>query len=727
MVQTSRAVSRGSEEAVGKAVMEQFVEGTNPLKILAARTPGLSFSSGDALGLDAWSSSLYMRGFFWDRLGMTLDGVPLNDQSYNTISGLNVSQAIITDDIGFMSVSQGGGAVDVPSNTNLGGAIRFVSDDPADKMGGKLSQVFGSNSSFRTYGRFDTGAMNRTGTKMYLAYARSDTQKWKGYGNQLGQQAEAKLVQPVNNASKVSAFMNWSNNSQWGYADQSLEILNKLGWRTEYFYPDYATAYHVAQGTYLPPGYYKITGQEPWSVSLYDGGQHQVSYLGALNLDFEMTDHLRWQTNFYGNSEVLYTTYGDPWQPSATGAPFSEQVWESREVRYGMTSAVRYDIARNSLNTGIWLENNNQESGQYFFNEPLLGQGAPLKTIGPYNTYGPAFLTSYDFKWTTNTFQYFLADTYHVLKNLDIHAGFRSMIVSTSGGANYNNTDYTGEAALANGSMTAASAFLPNVSANWRFLPGHELYFDVAENMRGYTVAPWGSGSLWGVQNQDAFKTLQHSVKPEKDWVYLVGYRYTSPVVTASLDGYHADVRHRLQQATEGTLNFPITTMVDTGSISMYGMDAGLTFRPFRGLSIYNSVSYNHSTYGRDLVEPDAVYAMKGKKVVNFPQVMYKASLSYAWRGAEAHIDANYYSKRYFSYVNDTSVPAYWLVTLGAKYHFGDYGPLKNLSLGFNVYNLLNTKYISMMGENGNPLSGDYQSLERGAVRQFFGTVSASF
>ena len=35
----------------------------------------------------------------------------------------------------------------------------------------------------------------------------------------------------------------------------------------------------------------------------------------------------------------------------------------------------------------------------------------------------------------------------------------------------------------------------------------------------------------------------------------------------------------------------------------------------------------------------------------------------------------------------------------------------------FNVYNLFNSKYIAMMGQNGNPLSGDYQSLERGAVR----------
>ncbi|GCE89102.1 TonB-dependent receptor [Komagataeibacter diospyri] len=727
-VSARRNVSHGTEQRMGQKVMQQFVAGTNPMKILAARTPGLSFSSSDALGLDAWSSSLYMRGFYWNNIGMTLDGIPLNDQSYATLNGLNLSQAIITNNISGMSVSQGGGSVDTMSTTNLGGAIQVSSANPSDKMGGDVSQMFGSNASFRTYGRFDTGAMNSTGTKMYIAYARSDTHKWRGYGDQLQQQAEAKLVQPVGKDSSISGFMSWANNSQWGYVDQSLTEIKNGGWSDDYLYPNYGAAYKQAQ---------KYGGD----AQLYDGGQHQVDYLGGLTFDMAMTKNLRWKTLFYGNSQVLYSTYADPGQssqvlPGATeAAPLSEQVWQSHQVRYGMTSSIKYNIAHNTFQTGIWLENNNQEMGQFFYNEPSLSSGlAPLKTIGPYNTYGRAFLSPYDFKWTTDTFQYFMSDTYHVLHNLDIHAGFKSMITTTSGGAQYNDSAFTGASALANGSMTAAAAFLPHVSVNWRFLPGHELYFDVAENMRGYGVQSWGSAgqaSLWAVQDQATFRKLQGSTPAERDWVYLVGYRFNDKYANFSVDAYHVNDNHRLLEVNAGTLNNPVLSVQQT-DISMYGVDATLTLHPFqsgvmKGLSMFNSISYNHATYGSNLESAGHTYDVNKKNIVNYPKFMYKSNLTYAFHRAEAHIDANYYSRRYYSYTNDTSVPGYWLVTMGARYRFGDYGPLKNLTLDFSVYNLTNTKYISMMGENGNPMSGDLYSVERGAPRQYFGTISAHF
>ncbi len=77
--------------------------------------------------------------------------------------------------------------------------------------------------------------------------------------------------------------------------------------------------------------------------------------------------------------------------------------------------------------------------------------------------------------------------------------------------------------------------------------------------------------------------------------------------------------------------------------------------------------------------------------------------------------------------MNDTSVAGYWVANAGLEYRFGDLSVLKNVTASFNVYNLFNNKYIAMMGQNDNPAVGDYQSMERGAVREFFGTVSTSF
>ncbi|WP_395494769.1 hypothetical protein [Acetobacter sp. KSO5] len=62
-VSSHRSVSRGADNVVSKAIMEQFTPGTSVLKAVD-RLPGVSFSSTDPMGLDLWGSSIYVR-FLW--------------------------------------------------------------------------------------------------------------------------------------------------------------------------------------------------------------------------------------------------------------------------------------------------------------------------------------------------------------------------------------------------------------------------------------------------------------------------------------------------------------------------------------------------------------------------------------------------------------------------------------------------------------------------------------
>ncbi|MFT9216030.1 MAG: TonB-dependent receptor plug domain-containing protein, partial [Acetobacter malorum] len=490
-VSSHRSVSRGADNVVSKAIMEQFTPGTSVLKAVD-RLPGVSFSSTDPMGLDLWGSSIYVRGFFMDQLGATLDGIPLNDMTYQSTNGYNIVQAAISDDIERTIVSEGPGGVAVPSTSTLGGTMQFETGDPKDQLGGKISQGFGSYSSYRTYARFDSGKLNSTGTKFMTAYSRSDEGLWAGGGSQFQQQVDAKLVQPIGNNSVMKAFFNWSDLQEWGYWDTSLAMLDGLGWRTPHLYPNYGLAYNYAAGNVTLPTTDAINanGDSPY---LYDGGQHEVDYTGGLNFDLELTDALRWRTTLYGTSQTGYYTYSDATVPSeGTGAPLSEEVWQNRQERYGFTTSFLYKIANHTIDTGVWYENNNQDAGLFWYNEPALGEGAPLKTVGPYNVYGRAFRQGYGFSWRTNNFTYHLQDTWRPITNLRITAGFKSMLATTAGGANYNNSDYTGVDALPNGGMTAASAFLPHVGASYRFLKNHEFYFDLAENMRTYQVTANG-------------------------------------------------------------------------------------------------------------------------------------------------------------------------------------------------------------------------------------------
>lgn len=722
-------IGRGSTRQVQTmtaAMMAQSVPGTNPLKLLGA-LPGISYNSADPLGIDLWSQSFLMRGFSEDQLGFTLDGIPLGLQAYGSAQGLNVINAISQMNIKKIDVSQGAGAVDVPSSSNLGGVVQFTSIDPADKFGGKVSQTFGSYSSYLTFVRIDSGVLNKTGTKFFVSYSRGDESKWKGSGNQFLQQVNAKLVQPFGDSTNLSVFFDWDQAVADTYGDLSIENMNKLGSRVDYYYPNYAAAYNTAlygqglPGGKLPAGYSKVS--DPVDASYYDGPSKNQDYFGGATLNSNLTSKLNWKTTVYGQGKQFDAYWTNPYITSPSGAPLAEQDEGSTSMRAGLTSGLTYTLGRHKINMGVWYEYGNYTPFYNYYNEPVLGQGTP---VDPRNGTPRAFAEAWRLHFNNNTVQTHIQDTFKILPNLRVNAGFRSLIFKGTSTVRENDEAYSG-GTPASGTLQNSAAFLPQVSINYQIAHGHELFFDFAKNMRVFPEAGYNQSSPWGSATQEIFNQEKRSLKPETDYVFEGGYRYNSPIVTGLLTLYHTDFRNRLASVSEGSLVNSHSYLTNVGSVDMNGVDGTVTLRPLQGLSLTNSISYNSSKYGQNLTEEGVTYAMRGKQEVNYPKLMYKANLSYEYKNAYAHIDVTYMGKRYLSYTNDTHVPSYWLANLGAGYHFGKLGFLKDVTASFNIYNLFNTVYVSNMGEEGNPLVGDYQTFQIGAPREFFGTISAGF
>ncbi|RDI39325.1 iron complex outermembrane receptor protein [Gluconacetobacter liquefaciens] len=718
-------IGAGSTRQLQRVSEKQFqmsVPGTNPLKVLG-QLPGVAYNSSDPLGTDPWSQSFYMRGFSQDQLGFTLDGISLGSQSYYSYNGLSINEAISPENIQGASVSQGAGGLDVATSSNLGGTVQFSSRDPSDKMGGKIAQTFGSYDAFRTFVRLDSGVLNKSGTKFYVSYGRTSEDKWKGAGSSFMQQVNAKLVQPFGNSTTLTAFFDWDQNQSATYADMSLEMIHKLGTGVDYYYPNYGAAYDAARGKY-PPGFSGLS--DPKDAAYYDGPSMSENFLGGLHLESRLSEKLKMTTNFYAHDKTFLAWWTNPYESSPSGAPLAEQVGRNFVRRYGFTEDLTYHLAHHLINAGVWYENNSYQTDRLFYNEPILGEGQPFN---PYNYSANAFARPWGLAYNTNTFQFHLQDTYRVLPNLSLHAGFKSMIIGARSHVTANDIAYTGvdDSQRPSGSMTASDAFLPQFSANWRFFPHNELFFDISKNLQAFPEAGYNQFSPWGVATKSEFKQIQKNLKPEKDWVYEVGYRYSSTPLTALLSLYRTDFSNRLQSVTTGSLVNVQSTLQNVGSVQLNGVDATLILRPIKGLSLTNNISYNHSEFENNIVSGGTTYHLKGKLVPNFPELMYKGALAYEWRGINAHIDTIYMGNRYLSYVNDTAVGHYWLENFGVSYTFSKLHFAKALNVAFNIYNLTNIKYVSTMGESGNPLSGDYQSLQIGAPRTFYGTVSADF
>ncbi|MBB2190083.1 TonB-dependent receptor [Gluconacetobacter azotocaptans] len=741
---TARHLVRGADISIGSEMISRAVPGTNPLKVLASQ-PGIMFQSDDPQGVDTWSTQIYMHGFMQNQIGTTLDDIPLGELVYRNYNGLNPVQAISSENVQRLNVSMGAGAEEVASTNNLGGSIEYVSSDPKNKMGATLAQTFGSNSLFHTFIRLDSGKLNSSGTKFFVSYMRNDTDKWKGGGIQFMQQVNAKVVQPVGENSRISAFFDYSNLAQFNYQDYSLDIWKNGGKNIDNYYngkysgyqASYAAALCTAFATPQPGCAYpaslsKITDKA--DAAYYDGATAVTDYFGGLTGDFELTDRMRWKTTVYGHGETSHLTWSNPFYPSPNGAPMFEQVKEPGIQRFGLLSSVTYDIAHNHISGGVWYENNKFVSSMVGYQQPLLGQGDPIYTIGSYANLTP-FMKIFGQTINTNTFTAFVEDTYHPVSNLDLHFGFKSLLnTSRAGDGYYNNAYYGTDDSMAAGTLTSAAAFLPHISADWHFLRHHELFFDVSENMHAYPQAQFKTAASPFAVTQAAYNLATPSLKPETDWAYSVGYRFTHRLLSASIYAYHVDYKNRLQQIQSGSIVNPVASVLNVGGVTMNGVDAGLTLTPVEGLSLFNSVSYNHSTYDDNITQGTTVYHLAGSQVVAYPRFMYKSSLSYEWGAFLAHIDASYMSKRNLSYNGDTKVPSYWLANAGLRYRLGNMGKynhhlafMQNLTFDFNVYNLANTTYVATMGENGFNLAGDAQSFELGAPRQFFGSVRVEF
>ena len=95
-------IGRGEARQVQRVTAEDMKilpPGANPLKLLASK-PGVHFESADATGAYEWSTTISLRGFNQNRLGYTLDGIPLGNMAYGSSNGLHISRAVISENLG---------------------------------------------------------------------------------------------------------------------------------------------------------------------------------------------------------------------------------------------------------------------------------------------------------------------------------------------------------------------------------------------------------------------------------------------------------------------------------------------------------------------------------------------------------------------------------------------------------------------------------------------------
>ena len=718
-------LGRGSSRQVQTMTRTELLKatpGTSPFKTLS-KLPGVVFESADALGAYEWSQQITLRGFNQNQLGYTMDGVPLGDLSYGNDNGLSIGRALQSENQGPATLAQGTGGLGLASTNNLGGTFQFTSIDPTDRYGADIAGTIGSANTWRTFGRINSGILP-TGGKFVASYDYQDGAKWKGHGPQKQQQANAKLIQPLGDAVRLTLFGDWSQRRETDYQDLSLSLIDKFGYGLDNISNNYPLALDIARA-YQTGGPIPAPYGTPDDV-YYNAAGLRDDVLSYAKLDYNIIPHLTGWTQAYWHLDSGRGLWVTPYVPTPAtlgGSPLSERTTEYDIHREGVLTSLRYDgIRHNVIEAGFWFENNDFEQARRYY--ALSATTAPSNFL---SFPSDPFLTQWQYAFNTRTYQFHIQDTWQITPQLKANAGFKSVVVDNTARA----VQLASATGFSNGSISASDGFLPQVGLVYDLDRRSEFFTDFARNMHAFTSAATGLSPF--ATTQPGFDAIASTLKPEYSNTYELGYRFHNASVQATVAGYYVWFDNRLIASTVGAgiVGNPVA-LANAGSVTSRGIETAATWRFADNWSLYGAWAYNDSHYDANVLNPDGSIqiATRDKTTVATPRNVGTFQIGYDDGAIWSNLNAQYQSRRYYTYTNDQPVRAYWLFNFDLGYRFRQPGLLKGTEAQINVTNLLDQHYVSSIGTNGFVASdpnGSFQTLQAGPPRMVFFTLKKHF
>lgn len=697
---------------ISRSDLENTAPGTSPIKALSS-LPGVNYNSPDSLGNYEWGSRISIRGFSQNQLGFTLDDVPLGDMSYRNYNGLHISRAISNENIGRILVSQGTGALGTASSSNLGGTIQFYSLEPADQSGVKFEQSFGEYDNRRTFARFDSGLLS-SGTKFAISATDQNSDKWKGRGEQRHEQVNFKLSQDFD-IGKFTGFVNYSNRREVDYMDRSKSSIQRLGYRWDYFAPDWALAQQVATQVGAGGTVGNITSLDD---AYYNGSGLREDWLAGGTLTLALSEKTSLKTTLYHHDQEGTGTWWTPYVPSPGGTPISLRTLEFDIKRSGILSSITYETGIHSLNAGVWYENNDFRNAMRFYAQ----DDGPSS---PYRRPSDPFRTNWYYQFDTNTLQLHVQDNIKLNDQWTVNAGFKSLDARTS----ISTLPGTQPGFVLNGSLEASDHFLPSLGVNFKLDEQNEFFADAAENVAAFRGVVKGGASPFDT-TQAGFNAIKGSIKPEESLVAEAGWRYRQPNFNSSVAVYHVDFKNRLLAIQQGSgIAGNPSVLTNVGKVETVGAEFSANWSPITNVWFNNSLTLNQSKYRDDLNINNTVFRTDGKNVVDAPKTIISSQLRYNDGSLYGQLGANYIGQRYYTYTNDQSVSGYTLWDISAGYRWKNVSLAKNVNVQVGVNNLFDKKYYAF-GDNpyeaADP-NGNAYNLLSGAPRTAFVRFAGEF
>lgn len=736
--------------------IQKILPGVSPLRALQT-LPGVTFTSADPWGNNEQNTVLFIHGFNGQQLGYTLDGVPLGDQQYGSFNGLSPQRAVISENVGRVTLATGAGDLGTASTSNLGGTIDVFSADPATAAGGMVQQTLGSYGTSRSYARLDSGTFGDN-NRLYVSGVRQRARAWDFDGVQSGWQANGKFVHE-GATTKLTLYGAYSTKKE---PNEDLVVRTLFDtaeprYTNPSFYPDFK-----GMMNYINSPAYAADGA---NTRNYYSAAHRTDYLAYAKYEWQVDDHVRLtvQPYFHHNDGVgivagPITVAGLPrlfsyYYPATTtetaaqtlarlngiagGSGLATRTTEYRINRGGAILTLNADLGDHRIEFGGWYERLGHDATRRWYgldvNAPTTPYEVPIDVA-------PPLITQYQGHVTADVMQAHLQDSWHVTSRLTVQAGFKSAFQNARQSVPVQPipNSVAGTLALPVGRVNTARGFLPQVGVLWQATDHEELFANVQQNIRQFQITPTSSISPFGLGSQAAFDLFKNGTKPETSWTYEAGLRVHRPLHLGPVTGfdgqlnvYHVDFQNRLlaispSLSTVAALVQTSAIIQNVGSVKTDGVDVAGTLRFGLHVSLYNALSYNVSQFQNDYLDGGMTIATAGKDVPGSPRWMNKTMVTLEAGDFDAQLIGDYLGKRYGTYTNDLWADGYYTLSarIGGHFPLTDQLRGKTLDLSLNVTNLTNQKGVATLI----PVLASFVQLQFPlAPRQVFVTAGVRF
>ncbi|MHC1480136.1 TonB-dependent receptor [Frateuria aurantia] len=687
-----------------QAISEQV--GTSDYTQLMNSMPGVNAASEDGSGLTD-AANYTIRGFSASEIGVTLDGVPVNDAGNYAPYTAEYGEA---RNYASISVTQGSADISFPDLGAVGGHIAFQTLAPTHDFNIYYGQTFGSYDMRSSYVRVNTGDWGPVSS--WISVSRNSADLWRGGGYDHIDRLQGKTLWTINENNSIAFNYNLNREHNYNYEPLTKSQVNATGYSTSYgttWAPTPAGGF-AASDTYAVPAsvtqmdYYRLY-QNPFKA-----------LVASLDGEFKLTDALTL-------SVIPYYQYGDgngsfggylPLSAGAGGKPVVQSdlyadgqypVYEAyRPIthRPGITANFALSISDSqTLSWGFWYEHSRQlEYIDAEYVDPLTGMPESVwgdKHLLTYSN-GKPWLNYSEFDRTTVE-KAFVQDVWNPSDAWTISAGISYLYTQRDNQFEYypGNPDPVDAGSYNQDTDNRYHKVLPTIGVSWQVSDANQLYYSLTRTFRAPVDASTFGNSSLGLPPP----------KAEGAWSNELGWRFNQGPLTLHTDLYLANMGNRT--ATGVNPSTYLDYYINAGPVRMAGLNMEGSLDLGHGYSLYSSYTYTQAKVKQDIAIPgvgsdgaadysDATtYATAGKQFPGTPRNMMYLGGRYSGHGLTVNLNGKFTGSEYGDFIDSEKIASSFTVNAGISYQLPDFNDLHKTTISLNGLNLLDRRYLSLV------------------------------